>query len=201
MATLGLSSTNLSPGSTIKIETSALPGGELVLQAASSAAPRRFLALTDALSDGGIPLTAAAGTPSGAVGISRTAGTSLVLVGEATSSSAKTNKALWNFNLPFAWNGGGIVVDINAQVTGTGTLTAASTTLNLAAYSEVSGVETALTVAGGAQQINASAIDCLWTIAATGLSPGENIAIEATMLVTSSSGANTGQINSASIAA
>lgn len=161
----------------------------------------RFLPLTDAKSDAGVPLTAAAGTPAGAVGVARTAGTSLALVGEATSASAKTNKAFWEFNLPSTYiAGSNIPVKINAIVTGSGTLTGASTTIAVAAYTETNGVEAALTVSA-AQQFDKTGENLTFTITGTGLTPGQHVAVEVTMLVTSASGANTGQLNSISITA
>lgn len=164
---------------------------------------RRYLSLSNAKSDLGVPLTAAAGTPSGTVGISRTAGTSLTLVGEATSGSAKTDKALFQTNLPDSYVANSdIVVTVNSAISGTGTLTAASCTITMAAYLENNGVETALTVSA-AKQIVAAGGDLTFTItgAASGLVPGSPIAIEATMLITSSSGANTGAINAISYVA
>ncbi len=162
----------------------------------SSGGLTRYLRLTDAKSDAGVPMTAAAGTPSGTVGVSRTAGTSLQLVGETTSSSAKTDKALFELDLPDSYvTNASIPVTINAAVTGSGTLTGASTTLTLAAYTEVNGVETALAVSA-AQQFSGAAANYTFTVTGTGLTPGAHIALEITVLVTSASGANTGVINS-----
>jgi hypothetical protein len=67
-------------------------------------------------------------------------------------------------------------------------------------YSEVNGVETALTVTA-AVQITKTGGDLAFTITGTGLTPGSHITLELTMLVTSSSGANTGQVNSVSYVA
>jgi hypothetical protein len=142
-------------------------------------------------------MTAAPGTPSGTVGITRVAGTSMALTGEATSSSAKTDKALFEFNLPTTYQAGAnIPVTVNCVATG-GTITAASTTMTAAAYTEVNGVETALTVSA-AQQIPATAGNLVFTITGTGLTPGAHVAIELTMLVTTSAGAGTGTINAVS---
>lgn len=199
-ALVQLQTTNIAAGSSLSLDTNSLLSGALRLTAFTP--PARYLRLSDAKSDLGVPLTAAAGTPSGTVGISRTAGTSMTLVGEATSSSAKTNKAVWELNLPDTYNAGvAIPVDINASISGTGTLTAASCTVTLTAYSEVNGVEAALSVTGGAQQMVPAGSDLLWTVAGTGLVPGSHVALEAAMLVTSSSGANTGAINSISFTA
>lgn len=156
----------------------------------------RFLELTNAKSDLGVPMTAAAGTPAGTVGISRTAGTSMVLTGEATSASAKTDKALFEVNVATTYQAGAnIPVTVNANYATTGTVTAASTTIAVAAYTEVNGVETALTVSA-AQQFTATAANYVFTITGTPLTPGAHISIEVTMLVTTSAGAATGQINS-----
>jgi hypothetical protein len=159
----------------------------------------RSIPLTDGKSDLGVPMTAAAGTPAGTVGVSRTAGTSLQLLGEATSSSAKTDKVMFETRVPDTYVapvGGTFNVTVNAAVNGSGTLTAASTTMTLAAYTEAGGVESALTVSA-AQQIVAAGSDLVFAVTPTSLvAPGRRITFELTMLVTSSSGANTGVINS-----
>lgn len=158
----------------------------------------RSVPLSDGKSDAGVPMTAAAGTPSGTVGISRTAGTSLQLVGEATSSSAKTDKVLFEIRVPDTYVapiGGTFPVTINAAVNGSGTLTAASTTITLAAYTETDGVEAALTVSA-AQQIVAAGSNLVFNVTPTAaVAPGRRIVLELTMLVTTASGANTGVIN------
>ena len=157
----------------------------------------RYLPLTAAKSDTGVALTATAG--SGAVGVIRTAGTSMTLDGEATSGDAKTDKAVWEFNLPDSYvAGSNIAVTVNCNYSGAGTVTAASTTMTVTAYTEsTAGAETALTVSA-AQQMAATAGPLVFTITGTGLVPGQRVAIELAMLVTSSSGANTGHINSVS---
>jgi hypothetical protein len=158
----------------------------------------RNLPLIDAHSDLGVPLTAAPGTPAGTVGVVRTAGTSLTLDGEATSGSAKTDKAIWERNLPDTYvPNANIALVVNCNYTGAGTVTAGSTTMTVAAYTEVNGVETALTVSA-AQQIPAAAGNLTFTITGTGLTPGARVMFELVMLVTSSSGANTGHVNSVS---
>jgi hypothetical protein len=153
------------------------------------------LSLSSAKSDAGVGLTATPG--SGAFGITRTAGTSFVLTGEATSSNAKTDKAIWEFDLPGSYAAGSnIAVTVNCQASG-GTITAATTTLTVAAYTEVNGVEAALTVSA-AQEIPATATGLVFTITGTALVPGQHLALEAVMLVTTSAGAGTGVINSVS---
>lgn len=157
----------------------------------------RNLKLTEAKADTGVPLTATA--TSGAMGVARTAGTSLQLAGEATSSNAKTDKAMFEINLPDSYvAGSNIAVTVNCNYTGGGTVTAASTTMAVAAYTESqAGAEAALTVSA-AQQMAATAGNLVFTITGTGLVPGQRIIVELTMLVTSSSGANTGYVNSVS---
>lgn len=201
MAGVALIGNNIIAGQTFFIETSGLPGGSLsVTGSAESASNVNFLALTAAKSDVGVGLTATA--TGGAMGVSRTAGTSLFLAGETTSTSAVTDKAMWEFSLPASYTAGNTVgVTVNVSVSGAGTLTAASTTMALAAYSEVNGVETALTVTGGTQQLVAAGSNLAWTIAATGLAAGSHLSIELTMVVTSSSGSNTGHVNSISFVA
>ena len=93
--------------------------GDFVLNAATVAAitgpQTRYLPLTGAKADSGIPLTAAAGTPAGAVGIARTAGTSLTLAGEATSASAKTDKAFFEFTLPETYVAGANIPVVRSE--------------------------------------------------------------------------------------
>lgn len=162
--------------------------------ASGAASPTRHLGITNAKSDAGVPLTATA--TAGAMGITRTAGTSLQLNGEATSASAVTDKAMWEFNLPDSYvAGANIPVLVNCATTGSGTLTGASTTITVNAYTEVNGVETALTVSA-AQQFNATQGTLTFTITGTGLVAGTAIALEIVMLVTSSLGANTGHVYS-----
>ena len=77
-----------------------------------------------------VPMTATAGTPTGTVGVKRTAGTSLTLDGETASSGAATDKAIWEFNLPTTYiAGANIPIVVNANYTGAGTPTAGTTTI------------------------------------------------------------------------
>jgi len=193
MTALMLQSDNIAAGTTINVDTSALIGG--VLQLSAFTPPYRHLPLTNGKTDAGVGLTASAA--GGAMGVSRTAGTSLQLIGETTSGNAKTDKVMWEFVLADTYNAGAAIPLIaNASIAGGGTITPASCTLAMAAYSEVNGVETALTVNGGTQQITAGGADITWSLAGTGLTPGARLVLELTMLITSASGANTGQINS-----
>lgn len=154
----------------------------------------RYLTLTAPKADTGVAFTASPG--SGVFGVSRTAGTSLVLTGETTSSNAKTDKAMWELNLADSYvSGANVPVIVNANYSGSGTPTAATTTLTVAAYTEINGVETALTVTA-AQQFTGTAANYTFTITGTGLVPGSHIVVEVVMLVTNATGANTGQINS-----
>jgi hypothetical protein len=139
-------------------------------------------------------VTATAG--SGTVGVARTAGASLQLVGEATSASGVTDKALWELDLPDTYvAGASIPVTVNAVVTGSGTLTTAATTMTMAVYTEINGVESALTVTG-AVQFGKTASNLGFTITGTGLVPGSHLVIELTMLVTTSLLSCTGYVNS-----
>lgn len=174
-------------------------GDILVGNSTLQSAVRQF-ALTDGKADSGIPLTAAAGTPAGAMGISRTAGTSLRLSGEATGVGNKTDKVLWEFALPPTYvAGAAIPITVNANVAGGGTITAASTTLTLAAYTEAAtGAEAAITGITAAQQFTATAANYTFTIPGTGIVPNQRIIVEFTVLVTCSAGTCTGQINNVS---
>lgn len=189
------------PGGTLYVGISEQEGGRagptapaMVFVPGTASVPLRTLALTTARADTGAVLTASA--TGGAMGISRTAGTSFALVGEATSSSAKTDKALWEFNIPDSYiAGSNISVQVNAQITGTGTLTIASCTITPSFYTEASGVETAGMISA-AQQMVAAGSTLTFTITGTGLAVGQHCVLELVMLITSASGANTGQINS-----
>ena len=209
---------NLSAQSEILVQSLSVAGGTLYLSAmkppgawspsqqysfAQSFVPvavsglTRFLPLTNAKSDAGVALTATA--TGGAMGISRVAGTSLVLVGEATSSDIKTDSAAWDFVLPDSYiPGADIALSVNCNYSGAGTINANATSLIVVAYSESSvGIETVLAVSD-AQLMPGSASVLVFTIAGTGLTPGSHVVVELTITVTSTSGSNTGQINSVS---
>jgi hypothetical protein len=198
---VGLQATNLSAGQTVALETSNLPGGALQLVGVEgSSGTGRFLLFKDARTDAGLSLTGTAG--SGAMAVARTVGTSFHIVGETTSASTVTDKVIWELDLPDTYAAGApIPVSVESQITGAGTIVAASCTQALAAFSEVNGVEAALTVTGGTQQMVAAGGALAWSVAGTGLTPGSHIVLEITQVVDSSSGSNTGQINSASFQA
>ena len=159
----------------------------------------RFMSLTNAKADNGVAITGTA--TGGAVGVSRTAGTSLVLLGEATSASAKTDKAFFETNLPDSYvASANFPVVVGAAVLGTGTLTGASTTISVAAYTEIAGVEAALTVSA-AQSLVAAQQGYTFSVTGTGLTPGQHIGLEVVGLVTSSSGANTLELTSVALSA
>lgn len=188
-----LKSTTLAAGSTTKLDNANTQSGVTYLTGMT--APDMPIQLVTARSAAGAVITATAG--SGILGISRTAGTSLALVGEATSGSTKTNAATFFTALPFGYNDGtALSVVANAEVTGTGTLTAASTTVEVAINSIVAGVETALSVTGGAQKNTATPTDFTWAVAGTNLTAGMQLAVTTTLVTVSSSGANTGKLNS-----
>ena len=193
-----LVASNLSAGQTVAIETGGLVGG--LLRLSGYTAPLRQLPLTGAKSDAGVPLTATAAA--GALGVARTAGSSLQLVGEVTTASSKTDKALWELNV--VTNGGtvtAIPVVVNAQYGGTGTVTGSSTVLALSAYSEAAGVETALTVSGGSQQLTSANQALSWSIAGSGIADGGHIVVEAVATVVTTSGNASAVINSIGIGA
>lgn len=178
-----------------------VPGSMSFVPGGSGSSLNRFQALTDGHSDLGVPMTATPGTPTGTVGVTRVAGTSLVLTGEATSSSAKTDKVIFETNLGSTYiPGANLPIIVNGNYATTGTVTAASTTFTVAAYTEIAGVETALTVSA-AQQFTATAANYTFTVtgAASGLVVGSHIVVEVVMLVTTSAGAATGQINSVAL--
>ena len=166
----------------------------------------RQLLLTDAKSDTGVPLTA---TPTGgAMGVLRTAGTSLVLGTETTTANAKTDKAMWEFKLPDTYiAGSAITFTVHANYAGAGTITGASTSINAAFYTESNaGVEAAVAMTGGAQTLTSSDAAYSWVLTAASataasLVAGSRVAFETTMVITSSASNNTGQINSAAYTA
>lgn len=209
---------NVEAGKELQVQSVAVTGGTLYVStireagqniagvassfvAAAATPATRRLRLTDAKSDAGVSLTASA--TSGAMGVARTAGTSLTLVGETTSSNAKTDKAMWEVVLPETYVAGAeIDFTVHANYTGGGTVTAASTTINMAAYAEsAAGAETAITVTGGAQQITGSDAAYAFSISATNaagasLVAGSRVVFELIMIVTTSAGGATGQVNS-----
>lgn len=167
--------------------------------AAAAGGAARYLALTSGKAVTGVPMTATA--TGGAFGIARTAGTSLMLVGEATSANSKTDGAMWELNLPSSYVAdANIAVTVNAAIAGTGTLTANSCLMAVAAYTEINGTETALTVSA-AGTIAAAGSDLAFTITGTGLTPGAAIAIQTNGTIVSSSGANTLQVRGVKLVA
>lgn len=188
MTTLSLSTTNVAAGTAFKLETSSLPGGSLAL-VVGAAPPTRYLRLTDVKADTGLPLltaTAATTVP----GITRTAGTSMVLTGAATSGATPaTTKMFWEFDLPDTYvSGAAIPVLVNTVVATATDVTAASTTTTVAAYTEINGVETALTVSAAQQTPITTAATLTFSITGTGLVAGAHLAIEVTSLVTTTVG-------------
>lgn len=166
----------------------------------------RQLHLTDASGDNGVILSATPG--SGSMGILRTAGTSLVLGTETTTANAKTDKAMWEFHLPDTYiAGSAIQFSVNANYAGAGTITAASTSINAAVYTEsAAGVEAAVTMTGGAQTLTGTAATYSWVLTAasataSSLVAGSRLVFETTMVITSSGSNNTGQIGSVSYTA
>jgi hypothetical protein len=167
-------------------------------------APQRQLRLAKAKTTAGVPLTASAAA--GVFGVSRTAGTSLVLTGEATSTNTKTDSALWEFDLPDTYvAGSAIQVVVNCNYTGSGTILPGSTAVSTKFETEsVAGVE-ALILSSAAQSVTGTAAD--YTITAitaaeavtAGLVPGSRVALVVALSVSTASpgsGSITGQINS-----
>ena len=200
MTTYNLATTNLSAGQTVALESSSLPGGVLMLTAlANPTVPQtRYLPLTDVHTDAGLPIitaTAATTLP----GIARTAGSSLYLTGVATSGAqGVTTKMLWEFNLPSTYvAGANIPVIVNCVVPTAANVTAASTTMTVAAYTETNGVEAAISVTAAQQIALTTATNLTFTITGTALTPGQHVALELVMLVTTiTGGASSGQVNS-----
>lgn len=141
--------------------------------------------------------TLGATATAGALGFALTAGTSFALVGEATSSSAKTDVGMAEYILPSSYIAGtNINLIVNSNYTGSGTVTGASCSVTPTVYPETdAGVQTA-NICSAVQLITGTAADLTFTLTGTNLTPGQRILISLSLLVTSASGANTGQINS-----
>lgn len=171
-----------------------------VLGIAKTNAPTvRYLQLTDVHVDSGLPLltaTAATTLP----GIARTSGTSLYLTGVATAGATPaTTNMIWEFDVPDTYTAGAdIPVLINCVVPVATNITAASTTMTVAAYSVSSlGVETALTVSAAQQMAITTASTLTFTVTGTTLVVGSRIVLKLTALVTTTSGgASSVRVNS-----
>jgi hypothetical protein len=199
MTIFALNATNLTAGQSVMLETSSLPGGVLALMAASNAL--KYLAMTDVLTDAGLPLatvTASGTTP----GIARTAGTSQYLTGVATSGAQTvTTKMLWNFNISASYVAGATIPVVVQCVVPTATdVTASTTTMTVAAYSvSPAGVETSLTVSAAQQIPITTAAALTFSVTGTGLVGGQRMALELTMAVTTiAGGASNGEVLSVS---
>lgn len=221
-----LDASNISPGTggtipigkEINVATRAVTGGTLYITTVRGdgdadpegvatsfvpygAAPfTRYLKLTDGKSDAGVPMTAAAGTPSGTVGVARTAGSVLNLFGETTSGAQTvTDKVIFEFSLPDSYNSGtNIPVVVNCVVATATDVTAATTTMTAAFYTESElGVEASKTITAAQRIPLTTAGDLTFTVTGTGLTAGQRVVLELTMAVTTTSGgASFGQINS-----
>jgi hypothetical protein len=193
-------------GGTLYIVTARGSCGDLVASApvfvpAGATPATRRVKLSEAKLNTGLPLPGSASGTSPT--LSRNGGTSFAIVGAATSSSAVTTNTMWEVVLPDTYVAGSAITwTVDANYTGSGTVTAASTTLNLTADAESdAGAETALTITGGAQQFTGTAATYQWTLsaanaAAASLVAGSRLVFTVVMLVTTSAGAATGQINS-----
>ena len=184
--------------------------GDRVLNASAISAilgavpAQRFLPLTDVKTDTGLPMitaTAATTLP----GIVRSAGSDLYLRGVVTSGAQTVSTNMfWEFDLPQSYvAGNAIPIDVNCVVATATDVTASTTTMTVAAYSEsVAGVETALSVSAAQEIPLTTAATLAFSLAGTGLKPGQRVAIELTMAVTTTSGgASFGQVNSISFTA
>ena len=158
----------------------------------------RYLPLTDVKTAAGLPMitgTAATTLP----GIARSAGASMYLTGVATSGvTPATTNMLWELNLPSTYiAGANIPVIVNVVVPIATDVTAASTTMTVTAYTEINGVEAALTVSAAQQIPITTAANLTFTVTGTGLASGAHIVIELTALVTTTTGgASSVQVNS-----
>jgi hypothetical protein len=190
-------------GTVYIVKDKAWGGSSAVFVGAAAGGMTRYLPLMLGRGDTGLVLTATAG--SGAFGISRTTGTSLLLTGETANTggtAAQTDKVAWEFNLPDTYvAGANLAFVINASIAGAScAITAGSTTLTPTLYTEVNGVEAAATGGiTGATQFGKTAANYTFTVVGTGLTPGAHVVFEVVMLVTAS-GANNcnGQINAVS---
>jgi len=161
----------------------------------------RYLPLVHGHTDAGATMTASAGA--GVFGISRTAGSSLALTTEVANNNTKTDNVIWEFNLPDSYKAGSnIAVTVNGVISGAScSLTGGSTLLTVTPYTEVNGVETAVTVSA-AQQWGKTAAAYTFTITGTGLVPGQHMTLELAAAVAAANSNNcTGSITNVSYGA
>ncbi len=106
---------------------------------------------------------------------------------------------IWELDLPGTYvAAAAIPVKVNCVVPTATDVTAASTTMTVAAYSvSVLGVETALTVSAAQDIPLTTAATLTFSITGAGLVPGSRIVLELTALVTTTTGgASSMQVNS-----
>ena len=164
------------------------------------APPAHLLRLTKAKTTTGIPVNGSA--PSGGFLIARTAGTSMNLQSETTSTSTVTDVVMFEFTLPDTYvAGAALPVIVNANYTGAGTLTAGFPTLSMtcSTFTAAGAQNAAQSVA--AQVIGSSAAAYTFTVTAAqavnnGMAPGSRVMLVFTGIVNSASGSNTLVINS-----
>lgn len=164
-----------------------------------AASPQRYALMTDAKSASGVPLTTTAA--SGVPAVYRSPGSALYLVGEAASGVAVTDTAIIELALPDSYVAGAdvpVTVYTNYDLGASAVASAAATTMTLNAYSEINGVEAALSTSA-AQQIPATSTGLTFTVSGTGLSAGMRLVLEFVMLVTSTTNEVTGRINAVAV--
>jgi hypothetical protein len=133
----------------------------------------------------------------GTFGITCTAGSTLVLIGEQQSGAgSKSDVVLLEYVLPQTYTAGtNVTVTLNAQLIGGGAASVKTLTVQAYLFANA-GTTGANLCATGAQSVTASPADYTNTITGTTLNPGQKVMLVITSATTWTSGTTQMQLNS-----
>lgn len=145
--------------------------------------------VTEGRTDAGLVLIASTGA--GNFFVSNTTGTSTKLLSEVATSNTKTDKVAFFTKIPDWYDNAGskLTITVNANYTATGT--AGTTTIAVAVYGILNGVQGAQLCSTPVQGLSLTASDWLFYVPApTGLFAGQRILVEVTGIIQDTSGGN-----------
>lgn len=146
-------------------------------------------------------LQLAATAAAGVFGLALTAGTSLVLNGEAANNNTKTDVGVINVRLPDSYQAGqDLVVTFNANIV-IGSGTAGTKTIDLEAFELTGGAAGSDLCETAAQTLTNSAANYAFTITGDNLAPGDLLQLKFTVVLQETASSNiNAKISSISVA-